>query len=53
MYQIRCCLIHSGHLPRVIVVKGVTMELLEDDEKLGATCVLPVKVFGVLDSLTT
>ena len=42
-----------AHLPWVIVDVGVTVESLEEDEKLAGRCVLLVKGYGVLDSVST
>ena len=46
-------LIHNTHLPWVTVGVGVTIEPLEEDNKLVGRCVLLIKGYGVLDSLST
>ena len=46
-------LIHSTHLIWVTVGVGLTPKPLEKEKKLGGTCVLLVKGFGVLDSVIT
>ena len=46
-------LIHSNHLPWVIVGVGVTIEPLNVDEKFAVRCVLLVRMYGVFDSVFT
>ena len=43
----------SGHLPWATIGVGVTIEPLEEDDKLAERCVLLVKEYGVLDFLST
>ena len=45
--------IYSAHLPWVTVGVGVTIESIEKDKKIAGRCVLLVKEYGVLDSLST
>ena len=44
--------IYSAYLPWVTVGINVTIEPLKNDEKFAGTCVLLVKEYGVLDSLS-
>ena len=45
-------LIYTAHLPGVTVGVGVTIEPLDEDEKLAGGCALLVKGYGVLDSVS-
>ena len=45
--------IDSVHLPSVTIGVCIIIEPLEEDEKLVGRCVLLVKWYGVLDSMST
>ena len=50
-YLILIICIHSARLPPVTIDIVVTIESLEEGEKLVRRCVLLVKVYGILDCM--